>query len=263
MEESSDSQGGFSRITPFFEQVGMLVLLCGDALKYIASGKINWRRTMDQAAAIGYDSVLMTMIILYISGSVLALQTAVKFAQTGADRYVGGLVTLAIVREIAPMFTALTVGARSGTAIGAEIANMQVTQQVDALKVLQVSPVYYLLVPRLLACLISLPLLTILGEVIGTLGGMLLVQNVTHLNYRQFLDSVWLTLAPYDIEISLVKAAIFGVLIACISGTIGMMTTGGAKDVGKATTKSAVWISITVIILDFFLTWIFFGASHG
>jgi phospholipid/cholesterol/gamma-HCH transport system permease protein len=205
----------------------------------------------------------MSVLICTIAGSVLALQSAQRFAQSGATAYVGGLVALAIVREIAPIFTCLAVGARAGTAIAAEIANMQVTEQVDALRILRISPIRYLLVPRLLACLCALPMLTLIGSVVAIAGGMVVAQTVTGLHYSKFLESVWLSLKPSDVRISLFKAMIFGIILAAISCTVGLNTRGGAKDVGLATTRAVVLISITIIIADFLLTWVFFGPQAG
>lgn len=249
-------------VSLFFQQVGQLVLNLLAALRFIAQGRISWKNTLTEIASIGFDSLPMTLVICIISGSVLALQTADKFAQTGADAYVGGLVALAIVREIAPIFACLAVGARAGTAIASEIANMQVTEQISALKIMHVSPIRYLMVPRLIACVISLPLLTLLSEMAGIVSGMFVAQQVSHLHYSKYMESVWLTLAPYDIEVSLVKAAVFGIILAAICCTVGLSTKGGARDVGLSTTKAVVATAITIVVIDFFLTWIFFGTSY-
>lgn len=245
----------------FFSEAGILFLTILDSFRFVFKGRIDWRKTLYQTAAVGFESLPMSLLICLIAGSVLALQTADKFAQTGADAYVGGLVALAVVREIGPIFACLAVGARAGTAIAAEIANMQVTEQVDALRIMRVDPIRYLVVPRLLACIFALPMITVLGETVAILGGMVVAQTVSNLHYNKYLESVWLYLKPYDIRVSIIKAIIFGMLLAAISCTVGLNARGGAKDVGLSTTKSVVWISITIIITDFFLTWIFYGAS--
>ena len=245
----------------FFAEVGMLTNNVVAALKYILQGRIDWKKVFAETASIGYDSLPMTVLICVISGGVLALQTARQFALTGADAYVGGLVALALIREMAPIFTCLTVGARNGTAIAAEIANMQITEQIAALKVMHVSPIRYLVVPRLIACIIALPMLTFIGEVVGILGGMVVAKNVSNLHYAKYLESVWLNVSRYDIQVSLYKAAIFGLLLAAISCTIGLNTKGGAKDVGLSTTRAVVVIAVAMIVADFFLTWIFFGTT--
>ncbi len=248
-------------VLDFFEAAGTLFLTTWESLRYIITFRFDVMKTLTQTAAVGFDSMGMSMLICLIAGSVLALQTADKFAQTGADAYVGGLVALAIVREIGPIFTCLAVGARAGTAIAAEIANMQVTEQIDALRVMRVNPVRYLIAPRILACMIALPMLTILGEVVAIIGGMLVAQSVARLHYHKYIESVLLYLKPYDIRVSLLKAVIFGLILGAISCTVGISTKGGAQDVGRSTTKAVVWISIIIIIADFFLTWIFFGTT--
>ena len=248
-------------VAAFFNEMGMLTLNVLGALRYIAQGRIDWKKVFTETAGIGFDSLPMTVLICVISGSVLALQTARQFALTGADAYVGGLVALALVREMAPMFTCLTVGARNGTAIAAEIANMEITEQVSALKVMHVNPVRYLVVPRLIACVLALPMLTLIGEVAGTVGGMFVAKGVTGLHYNKFIESVWLNLTRHDVYVSLIKAVVFGILLAGISCTVGLNTKGGAKDVGLSTTRAVVWIALAMIVADFFLTWIFFGTS--
>ena len=246
----------------FLGEAGDLFLNIRNTLVFIGKGHIDWRKTVEQVAAIGVDSLPMSLLICLIAGSVLALQTAEKFATTGADAYVGGLVALAIVREIAPIFACLSVGARAGTAIAAEIANMQVTEQVDALRIMHVDPVRYLFVPRLLACVIALPMITLLGEVVAITGGMFVAHQVASLHFSKSMESVWLTLTRYDLEVSMTKAMIFGMILAGISCTIGLNTRGGAKDVGLSTTRAVVWTSIAIIVADFFLTWIFFGTTY-
>ncbi len=247
----------------FFAEVGTLSLNIFHSLRFIAKLRIDVKKTISQIAGIGFDSLAMSILICVIAGSVLALQIAKRFAQTGADNYIGGLVALAIVREIGPIFTCLAVGARAGTAIAAELANMKVNEQIDALRVLRIEPLRYLMVPRLLACIIAMPMLTLIGEGAAIIGGMLVAQSTTKLHYSKYLDSVWLFLKWSDIEFSIIKAIIFGVLVAAISCTVGLNTKGGARDVGLSTTRAVVWISIALIISDFLLTFMFFGGdSH-
>ncbi len=250
-------------IDDMLEGVGQVSFNIGQALRYIGKYRIDVKQVFHQIGVIGFDSLPVAMIISVISGSVLALHAAEKFAMTGANAYVGALVALATVREMGPIFTAMAVGARAGTAISAEIANMAVTNQLDAMKIMHVSPIRYLMVPRLIACVISLPLITVLSEAVGILGGMIVAKNVALIHYAMYMDSVWLNLKWYDIEVSLIKAAIFGLILAGITVTIGLKTKGGAKNVGLATTQATIWTAISIIIVDFFLTWMFFGTSFN
>lgn len=255
-------QSNMPSLGRFLDRMGTLVIYLIQSFECIIKGRVNWKHTFYQISAIGADSTLMSLIICVIAGSVLALQSAEKFAQTGADAYVGGLVAVAIVREIGPIFACLAVSARSGTAIASELANMKVTNQVDALKIMHINPIRYLMVPRLIACVVSLPMLTMISQVCAILGGCVVAFLVSGLHYSKYLESVWLNLAPYDIEISMVKAAIFGMMLASISCTVGLTTEGGAKDVGLSTTKSAVATCLAIVVMDFFLTWIFFGTTY-
>jgi len=248
--------------TTLLENTGLVFINLSACIRHVWKREVDWRKAMTQIAMVGFDSLGMSILICTIAGSVLALQTATRFAQSGALSYVGGLVSLAVVREIGPIFTCLAVGARSGTAIAAEIANMKVNEQIDALRTLKISPVRYLMLPRLIGCILSLPMLTMIGMVSAIIGGMAVSQTVTGLHFTQFLDSCWLSLKPYDIRVGLFKSVIFGITLAAISCTIGLNTRGGAKDVGLATIRAVVWTSISIIILDFLLTWAFFGHSE-
>jgi len=212
-----------------------------------------------QTALIGFDSGLIVILISSISGVVLSLHAAVQFSQNGADSYIGALAAMAIVREMGPIFAALTVGARCGTAMASEIANMAVTQQVDALNTFSVNPTRYLVLPRLIAAAISVPLLTFAADISGTVSGMLVARMVAHLHFSQFLDSVWRFLTLYDLQVSLAKGLIFGILIVCIACTQGLNARGGAQAVGDAATRTAIQIAVAVLVTDFFLTWVWFS----
>lgn len=228
------------------------------SLSFLAKGQISLKNTLIQSAIIGFDSAPIAIIISLVSGSVLTLQIAKQFIQNGADAYIGGLVGVAIIREMAPLFASLAIGARAGTAIAAEIANMKVTEQVDALRLLRVDPIYYLVLPRILAGAIMIPLTTILAMFLGIVGGMIVARITVGLHFNRFINSVWLYTEMSDIYTSLLKAMVFGILITLICATIGLLTKGGAKEVGRATTKAAIWTATAVIIADYLLTWIFY-----
>jgi phospholipid/cholesterol/gamma-HCH transport system permease protein len=231
------------------------------AVGWLLRGRYRLKAVYQQWALIGFDALPMVIIISLIAGMVLSLQTADKFAQTGADGYVGGVVSLAFVREMGPIFTCLAVGAQCGTAMAAELAHMAVTEQLNALKVLRISPIRHLLLPRLLGCMLSLPMLTVIGTLTGILGGMFTVRVTAHLHYSKFLESAWLALRPFDVLSGLMKAAVFGVIMAGIAGSVGLNARGGAEAVGKATTQTAVWTAIGMMVADFFMTWTLFAPT--
>jgi len=241
------------------EFIGQCVINLLQTLKYIITGRINLKNTFIQSAIIGYDSVPIALIIALVSGAVLALQVSRQFVLTGAESYIGGLISVAIIREMAPVFAALSIGARAGTATAAEIGNMQVTEQIDAIKTLKVDPIEYIFVPRLIAGTIMVPLVTILAEFVGILGGMWVADFTVDVHPNRYLNSVWLYTSAHDIEISLVKAATFGLLITLICATNGMATKGGAKEVGITTTKAAIGTALAILVFDYFLTWVFYG----
>ena len=230
-----------------------------NAVKYIFSGKVSLKNTLTQAAIIGYDSAPIALIISLVSGCVFALQVSKQFVLSGADSYIGGLISVAIIREMAPVFASLAIGARAGTAIAAEIGNMQVTEQIDALKTLKIDPIGYLLVPRIIAGIFMVPIVTVLAELLGIMGGAVIAQTVVGLHPNRYITSVWLYTNIHDINISLIKAAVFGLLITLICSTHGLLTKGGAREVGAATTKAAIWTALAILFSDYFLSWAFYN----
>ncbi|MCA9808324.1 MAG: ABC transporter permease, partial [Cyanobacteria bacterium HKST-UBA06] len=141
-------------LDPMFDSVGTVTLNVLKALNYVAKGRVNTNQLVEQMAVVGADSMPLVLMVSMISGSVLALHASEKFAMTGANEYVGALVALSMVREMGPIMTALAIGARVGTAFSAELANMAITNQIDAMKMMHVSPIRYLFMPRLLATLL-------------------------------------------------------------------------------------------------------------
>ena len=241
--------------------LGHSIGLVGELFGYILRGNIRWGETLYQVARLGVSSLPMVVALNVIIGAVLSLQLAQRFAANGAEAYVGGIVALAIVREIGPIFAAMAVGARAGTAMASELANMTVRQQLDALQMLHIHPVRYLAVPRFLACLISLPLLTLVSELVSIISGMFVVQWITQLNPALFIESIWLMLRPFDIWVSLIKAFIFGGLLAITCIRLGTTASGGAQQIGQSATRSAVWTAVWVVFADFFLSWLFFASQ--
>lgn len=241
------------------EFIGYCLINLYIAIKKIFKGEISWKNTIIQSAKVGYDSLPISLTISLIAGAVLAMQVAERFILSGADAYVGGLVSIAITREMAPIFASLAIGARAGTAMTAEIGNMAVTEQIDALRILKIDPIEHLLIPRLIAGIVVVPLTTILAEFIGIIGGMFVANSTVQLHPYLYMRSVWLYTDTYDIYISLIKAVVFGILIALICTCHGLRTTGGAKEVGVSTTKAAIWTAVAILLFDLLLSWMFFA----
>ena len=228
------------------------------SIRYTLSGRTRFVSVVSQAAAISYDSLIISLVIVFVSAAVIAIQVSKQFLMTGAEAYVGGSIAIVMIREIAPGFVALAIGARAGTAISAEIANMKVTSQVDAIKTLKIDPVGYYFSPRILASAITVPMVVLIAEIIGVLGGLIVSYFTIGLHPARYIHSVWLWLSVKDIYISLFKAFIFGSLIALVCATQGYETTGGAKEVGYSTTRAAVLSTVYMLIADFIINIIFY-----
>lgn len=228
------------------------------SIRYTLSGQTRFSSIIAQAAAISYDSLIISLVIVFVSAAVIAIQVSKQFLMTGAETYVGGSIAIVMIREIAPGFVALAIGARAGTAISAEIANMKVTSQVDAIKTLKVDPVGYFFSPRLLAAAITVPMVVLIAELIGIYGGLIVSHFTIGLHPDRYINSVWLWLNTRDIYISLLKAFIFGILIALVCATQGYETSGGAKDVGVSTTKASVLSTVYMLTADFIINIIFY-----
>lgn len=219
---------------------------------------MKFSSVLEQAAAISYDSLPISLIIAFIAAAVIAIQVSKQFLMSGADTYIGGTIAIIMIREIAPGFVALAIGARAGTAISAEIANMQVTEQVDAIKTLKVDPVGYYFTPRLIAAAITVPMVVLIAEAIGIWGGMFVSELTINLHPARYMHSVWSWIATRDIYISILKASVFGFLIALVCATQGYNTRGGAKEVGISTTQAAIISTVYMLIADFLINLVYY-----
>ncbi len=238
--------------------LGLCVQNFIQTLKYILGGNVKWKNVMSQAAMISYDSLPIALSIVFIAAVVIALQVSKQFLMTGAESYVGGFLAVALIRELAPGFAALAISARAGTAISAEIANMQVTSQVDAIKTLKVDPIGYYFAPRIISGAITVPMVVILAELFGILGGMIISYYAIDLHPNRYMSSVWLWLNTRDIYISILRGFVFGIIIPLVCATQGYKTSGGAKNVGISTTKAAIKSTIFLLMADLIITFIFY-----
>lgn len=227
-------------------------------LKYIFGGNVKYGSILARAAMISYDSLPIALSIVFIAAVVIALQVSKQFLMSGAESYVGGFLAIALIRELAPGFAALAISARAGTAISAEIANMKVTSQVDALKTLKVEPVGYYFTPRILAGAVTVPMVVVLAELFGVLGGMIISYFTIGLHPNRYMSSVWLWLNTRDIYISLFKGFLFGVTIPLVCATQGYETHGGAKGVGISTTNAAIKSTVFLLLVDLIVTFLFY-----
>ncbi len=234
------------------------ILLGGQVLFHLTKAKVHRRNTLDQMASVGPDSLLIALVTAIFVGAVFTIQVAQKFIAFGTGNLVGGVLAVALTRELSPVLTAVIVAGRVCSAFAAEIGTMRVTEQIDALLMLKTDPIDYLVIPRVLACLFMLPILTLLSLITGMFGGLLIATNLYSLSSSVFLDSARNSLAPWDIVSAMIKACCFGVLIAVVGCNWGLTTTGGAKGVGQATTSAVVTALLLIFITNFFLSWLMF-----
>jgi len=220
--------------------------------------RINWEQTMQQIARIGPQTLGVSLLTSSFVGMVFTIQFCKEFAKVGLKNAIGGLLGLAFARELTPVICAIILAGRIGSAIAAELGTMQVTEQVDQLTVLGTDPIDYLVIPRVIACAISLPVLCIISFAQSLAASILLADLRYGVSPNVIVDSAAKYLEPSDLGIMTAKAVAFGAVIAVISCGWGTTTTGGAKGVGESTTASVV-ISLTAIfIVDFVLSLIFF-----
>lgn len=227
-------------------------------VKYLFSKQTRISAVISQAATISYDSLTIAIAIVVIAASVIAIQVSKQFLMSGAETYIGGSIAVVIIREIAPGFAALAISARAGTAISAEIANMQVTSQVDAIKTLKVDPVGYFFTPRIISAGLTVPFVVLIAEFVGILSGLVICFFTIHLHPNRYINSVWAWLNTRDIYISLFKGFVFGILMSLVCATQGYITKGGAKDVGTSTTLASIKSTIYMFVADFFINMVFY-----
>ncbi|RMF20319.1 MAG: MlaE family lipid ABC transporter permease subunit [Cyanobacteria bacterium J083] len=233
-------------------------LLAGQVFVHLFKKKINRRNTIEQMANVGPESLTISLVTAGFVGMVFTIQVAREFIYFGAGTAVGGVLSLALARELAPVLTAVVLAGRVGSAFAAEIGTMRVTEQIDALYVLRTDPIDYLVVPRVLACSLMLPILSIFALFTGLLGGLFIAGNLYDISRSLFLDSVQNFMEIWDLVSLLIKSMVFGSLIAIIGCSWGLTTTGGAKGVGKSTTTAVVTALLAIFISNFFLSWLMF-----
>jgi phospholipid/cholesterol/gamma-HCH transport system permease protein len=248
----------------WFNRLIAAIFLGGQAIVHILRGRFNYANIIEQMALVGPESLLIALLTSTTIGMVFTIQVAREFINFGAGQAVGGVLSIALTRELAPVLTAVVVAGRVGSAFAAELGTMKVSEQIDALYILKTDPVDYLVIPRLVACCVMLPLLTILAIVTGMLGGLMIATNLYGISGRVFLESARGFLNAWDIISAPIKALCFGALIAIIGCSWGMTTTGGAKGVGQSTTTAVVTSLLAIFVSNFFLSWVMFqGAGNA
>lgn len=237
------------------------IFLGGQVIVHLLRWRIHRRNTLEQMATVGPDSLFIALLTAVFVGAVFTIQVAREFITFGAGNIVGGVLAVALTRELSPVLTAVVLAGRVGSAFAAEIGTMRVTEQIDALLMLKTDPIDYLVIPRVIACCLMLPILTLLSLVTGMLGGLVIATNIYNLSDTVFLDSARNFLGTWDIVSAMIKACCFGILVAIIGCSWGLTTTGGAKGVGQSTTTAVVTALLIIFITNFFLSWIMFQGT--
>ncbi|NIP30197.1 MAG: MlaE family lipid ABC transporter permease subunit [Candidatus Dadabacteria bacterium] len=241
----------------FLNALGEVTVLLYKTVIYSFKPPIEFRLIVDQVYQLGFKSIPIVILSAISIGMVMVVQMAYGFKTFGAKGLVGPLVTLAIVRELGPILSSLLVGGRVGSGITAEIGSMNVTEQLDAMKTLGADPVKKLVVPRLIACIISFPFLAIIADLAGIGGAMLIAYTELGVTPRLFLSEIVGFVLMSDFFSGIFKTVFFGIIVALTACYMGINSKGGTQGVGNSTTKTVVISLVLIIIADFFLTKIF------
>ncbi len=247
-----------SRILGTLRFLGGLAFLIKQTTQELFTPPMYLRLLADQIYHIGIRSQSLVLITAASTGMVMALQFGLGLEKFGGKLYVPKIVSLSIIREIGPVFCSLMIAARVGAGIASEIGSMVVTQQIDAMRALGTSPIKKIVIPRILACLITLPILTALGNIVGVAGGLVVGHHELGLDPGFYYEKIFQTVTIMDYFTGMLKTVFFAFFISTISCYYGMTVSGGTQGVGIATTKAVVGSSISILVSDFFLTKLFF-----
>ncbi|HVO21159.1 MAG TPA: ABC transporter permease [Anaeromyxobacter sp.] len=247
------------RIRAALEDFGQMLFFAVEVVAWAFRPPFRFDQVLAQMAFIGAGSAFIVGVTGSFAGMVFALQLNYAMKQFAAEGYVGGSTAFALSRELAPVFTALMVTGRAGSAIATELGTMRVTEQVDAMESMAVSPIQYLVVPRVIASLIMFPILTMLFDALGFAGAYVMGIFVARIPVGPFIEHTRQMLGPEDIFHGLSKAVVFGALVSIITTWRGYSATGGARGVGEGTTRAVVASSIAILLADYAATVIFVG----
>lgn len=247
-----------STILNISEGTGAVFIFTSKALLGLFHKPFYIRSFFNQLLVIGFYSLPVVGMTAIFSGAVLALQSYTGFSRFSAESSIATVVVLSITRELGPVLAGLMVAGRVGASIAAEIGTMRVTEQIDALYTLSTDPIKYLVTPRIIAGIISLPCLVFIGDIIGVMGGYAVSVYKLNFNAAVYISSTYKYLETIDVVSGLVKAGVFGFIITSISCFHGFYCEKGAKGVGTSTTKAVVTSSVLILLSNYFITEIFF-----
>jgi phospholipid/cholesterol/gamma-HCH transport system permease protein len=239
--------------------MGRYALHTGDVIRCLWTQKIKFRHVLEQMYRIGVMSLPIVFTTLMFVGMVFASQVSKEFIKVGAGKIIGAIVGFAIWRELGPLFAGVVVAARVGAAISTEIAAMKVTEQIDALRSMAISPFSHLYLPRLIALILMTPILIIFADAVGFISGMFIYKVLFHGNINAYMNSALHLLNSLDIYAGIIyKGPVFGFIIGSMATFIGSNTKAGASGIGWSATTTVVSILIALFIVNFFLSYIIF-----
>jgi len=242
----------------FISRTGELSLFIAQSLYNCVTPPFYWKMLLRQMLDIGFYSLPVVALTTIFAGMVIALQTYAGFSSYGAESAIASVVLISVTRELAPAFAGLMVAGRIGAAMAAEIGTMRVTEQIDALSTLSTNPFKYLVAPRLIAGVLVLPLLVLIGDIIGIFGGYLVAVYQLDFNAANYINATINELQSIDIITGVIKAAVFGFIISLMGCYNGYKSKGGAQGVGEATTNAVVASSILILIFNYIITGMIF-----
>lgn len=239
-------------------EVGRIAMLVGDTFRNLGRGLRSFGLVVDQCHAIGVQSLMLVFIVSLFTGAVAAVQAAYQFTNVVPLKFIGSVILRSVIIELGPVLTALIVGGRVGASIAAELGTMRVTEQIDALEAMAIDPVRYLVVPRVVAAVIMLPVLTVLSNAIAIYGSYVVAVTTVGVSTHTFVVSLQQFFFLKDLWSGLIKSVFFGAVIAWMGCYHGFRTEGGAEGVGVATTRAVVASCVQVLIIDYVLANVLF-----
>jgi phospholipid/cholesterol/gamma-HCH transport system permease protein len=244
------------QLTTILEGVGSVVQLLFRSLSYSGSLPRQWARFIEQCYLIGYTTLPIVAILSFFIGTVLALEAGYSMSDFGAKEYIGSLVGLSMARELGPMMTSVLLAGRVGSAITAELASMKVYQEIDALTIMNIPAAKILVLPRLAAVIVMMPVLTVISNIVGWFGGSVVARYVSSLGISP--EAYFAALRHFtkfkDVLNGVEKAEVFGFVVVLVCCDIGLNTRGGPREIGAAVTRAVVTSLILILVLDYFVT---------
>ena len=256
--ETRGSESGWQRAADWFAEIGRIAILMFDTLRMLLPALRRPRLIIDEMYAIGVQSLPLVFIVSLFTGAVAAVQAAYQFSSIVPLKFIGSVILRSVIIELGPVLTALIVGGRVGAAIAAQLGTMRVTEQIDALEAMAINPVRYLVVPRVVAALIMLPVLTMIANIVAVFGGYVVATTSIGVSTHTYVAGLQNFFYLRDLMSGLIKAFVFGGIIGWMGCYHGFRTEGGAEGVGQATTRAVVSSCVLVLISDYVLAHVLF-----